>query len=124
MNDMIGRLAVCALLATAAPLALAVRPTEATASGRSTASASLAVERGGTIEAVDRAGKAIVIEGVHYAVPTGSMQIHWQASKVSGQWTSLEPGMQVRFRTVRDDGRKQDQLREIWVTGPARRPAR
>lgn len=114
---MLGRLAVCSLLAAAAPLALAVRPTEAIAPGRPSAFDTSPVDRGGVIEAVDRDKRAIVIEGVSYAIPLGSVPIHWPSNKVSGQWSDLKAGMQVRFSSVKDEARRQQQVREIWVTG-------
>jgi hypothetical protein len=124
MMKMFARPAVCLLLAAVAPLALAVRPTEAVAPGSPSAFDTRPVERGGTIEAVDRAKRAIVIEGASYAIPLGSVPIHWPTNKVSGQWSDLKPGMQIRFNTVKDEARRQQQVREIWVTGLSARSPR
>lgn len=121
---MLHRLAICSLLLAAAPLALAVRPIEAPAPARPGAVDTGPVERGGTIESLDLQKQAIVIEGVSYMVPVGSMPIHWPANRVTGQWRDLKAGMQIRFSTVRDESRRQHQLREIWVTRMATAPAR
>jgi hypothetical protein len=65
-----------------------------------------------------------VIEGASYAIPLGSVPIHWPTNKVSGQWSDLKPGMQIRFNTVKDEARRQQQVREIWVTGLSARSPR
>ena len=121
---MLGRLAVCSLLAAAAPLALAVRPTEAVAPGRPTEFDTGPVDRGGTVEAIDRDRRAVVIEGVSYAIPLGSIPIHWPSNKVSGQWNDLKPGMQIRFSSVKDEAKRQQLVREIWVTRVSARSPR
>jgi hypothetical protein len=120
MMKMFARPAVCLLLAAVAPLARA----PPVAPGSPSAFDTRPVERGGTIEAVDRAKRAIVIEGASYAIPLGSVPIHWPTNKVSGQWSDLKPGMQIRFNTVKDEARRQQQVREIWVTGLSARSPR
>lgn len=123
MKVMLARLALCSVLATISSLAVAVRPNEAATPVRSGSLETSPIDRGGSIESVNREQRAIVIEGVSYSIPVGSVPIHWQSNKVSADWTELKSGMQIRFTTVSDEARKQLRVREIWVTDVTRRPS-
>jgi hypothetical protein len=120
----LSRFAACTLLAAVPALALAVQPSQATAPTPASAGATAIVERGGTIEAVDVKKKAIVVEGVTYQLPVGSVKIHWPANRVSGRLSELKAGMQIRFTSVNDSWARQTQVREIWVTSQPAKPRR
>lgn len=112
-----GRLAVCTLLLAVPALVLAVQPGNSPVPPNAGAAATGTIERGGTVDAVDLRKQAIVVEGVAYILPVGSVKIHWPSNRVSGQLSELKGGMQIRFNSTTDSSSKQKQVREIWVTG-------
>jgi hypothetical protein len=102
-------------------LSLAVQPDGPVAPGRSAVDI---VERGGTVEAVDPNKPAIVVDGVSYALPPGSVRIHMPSNQISTSLTQIKPGMQIRFSSSKSYSSNGSQVREIWVTNPATRPSR
>lgn len=82
------------------------------------------IERGGTVEAIDAKKQTIVVDGVSYAIPAGSVRIHSLANQISGSLSGLKVGMQIRFSSSKDYASGPIQVREIWVTGLGGRPAR
>ena len=117
------RLALSALLLAVSQLSLAVQPTGSIAPGRGPGQADI-IERGGTVEAVDVKKQAIVVDGISYAIPAGSVRIHSLTNHISGLLSELKVGMQIRFSSSKDHASNQTQVREIWVTGLGGRPAR
>lgn len=109
------------LLLAIAPLAQAIQPTGMLPPSRPGPGASDLIERGGTVNAVDAARHALVIDGAPYAAARGGVRIHLAANRTSGSLADLKRGMQIRFTSVQDGASAQPQVREVWVTGaPAR----
>jgi hypothetical protein len=115
------RLAAFVLLLAGPPLTQAVQPSGPLAPGRA---AGDIVERGGTVDAVDLKKPAIVVDGVSYAIPPGSVRIHTTSNQVSTSLSQLKPGMQIRFSSSKDYSSQGSQVREIWVTDPGGRTTR
>jgi hypothetical protein len=106
--------AVLLVLAQAAP---AIQPAGGVAPPRPGPIASEPIERGGTIEGVDLARQAILVDGVVYTIPRGSVRIHFAPNRISTTLADLKRGMQIRFTSQKDFGAPHVQVLEIWVTG-------
>lgn len=111
-------LGLCALIATATQHAAAIQQAGAIPQPRLGPAPGEPIERGGTIEGVDPARPAILVDGVPYAVPRGSLRIHLAPNRISTSISDLRRGMKIRFTAVNERGGQQ--VREIWVTGVKR----
>jgi hypothetical protein len=109
--------ALCTFLLASSPLAHAIQPAGAPIPSHAALSESDIVERGGTVDGVDAARQALLVDGVPYAIPRGSVRIHLAGNRVSTSLADLKRGMQVRFTSQKAYGTHQVQVREIWVTG-------
>ena len=124
MNTL-GRFAISytLLLAVSQPV-LAVQPGGQIAPSPSTVNTTGNIERGGTVNAIDLQKKTIVVDGVSYPISAGSVKIHTLSNKTSERISELKAGMQIRFSSSKDNWSRQEQVREIWVTSPARNQPR
>lgn len=83
------------------------------------------VQRGGTVNSIDTAGKSMVVDGVSYQFPVAAIMVHGQGAKGAPTTiASLRPGMQIRFSTSRHNFSSKEQVQEIWVAGPNPQPAK
>jgi hypothetical protein len=110
------RLVACAVLVATAQVAPAIQPQGAPPPGRPAPGEADVIERGGTIDGVDAGKQAILVDGVLYAIPPGSVRIHLPANRVSSSLSDLKRGMQVRFTSQKAYGSQKVYVREIWVT--------
>lgn len=111
------RLAAGAAVLLAAQAASAIQPAGVVAAPRPAPAGNEVIERGGTVDGVDLAKQAILVDGTVYAIPRGSVRIHLPPNRISTSLADLKRGMQIRFTSQKDFGAQLVQVREIWVTG-------
>ena len=110
------RAAACAILLAATQAATAIQPTAPVAPPGPGPIASETIERGGTVGGVDVAAPSILVDGVVYAIPRGSLRIHFPPNRISTSLADLKRGMQIRFTSQKNFGAPHVQVLEIWVT--------
>jgi hypothetical protein len=111
------RLVLCAIPLASVLAAHAIQPVGAPPPGRPALADTDVVERGGTIDGVEGGKQLLLVDGVVYAIPRGSVRIHLPGNRISTSMADLRRGMQIRFTSQRDYGTQQVHVREIWVTG-------
>ena len=118
------RLALCVLLTGVVQTASAVQLAGVPRSSQPGPGAGEPIERGGNINAIDRAKAVMVVDGVRYSIPAGSVRIHPLSGAATGSLSQLNAGMQIRFTTVQPYPSSPVQVREIWVTSSGRRSSK
>jgi hypothetical protein len=113
------RHAAYATLLAASQLSFALMPTGAPAPTR--AGPSDLIERGGTVQKVDMKNQTLVVDGTSYAIPAGSVRVHALTGVQPASLADLKPGTQIRFSSVQPYASSAIQVREIWISGLARR---
>jgi hypothetical protein len=111
------RLVACAAVLLATQAASAIQPAGGGTPPRPAPAGNEMIERGGTVDGIDLARQAILVDGIVYAIPRGSVRIHLPPNRVSTSLSDLKRGMQIRFTSQKDFGAQLVQVREIWVTG-------
>lgn len=119
MQTRLQYLAATALLGLACGgAALAIQPTGAIQPGAPghALAASSRIERGGTVGAVDWRKRTLVVDDVAYPISASPVVVHGPDGQRNAKAVDLEPGMQIRFSTSRQNFSANDQVIEIWVT--------
>jgi hypothetical protein len=115
------RIFAATLLVASAPLAHAVQPAGTLPPSRSGPGPADLIERGGTVNAVDPARHALVVDGSPYTLARGGVRIHLAGGKVTDALAQLKRGTQIRFTSVQGGSSPQPEVREIWVAEPRTR---
>lgn len=106
----------CVLLLAVAQGATAIQPAGGVAAPGPGPIASETIERGGTVGGVDVAAQSVLVDGVVYTVPRGSVRIHFPPNRMSTSLADLKRGMQIRFTSQKNFAAPHVQVLEIWVT--------
>lgn len=112
------------LLLSVSQLSLAVQASGQITPRPSSIDTTGTVERGGTINVVNLAGKIMVVDGVSYAFSSMPVKIYDSFGKAQDKSFVLKAGMQIRFSTSKENWSARDQVREIWVTSIGNKPTR
>lgn len=80
------------------------------------------VERGGIIDAVDLARKALVIDRISYPLRASPLKVHALVGSAGQQPVQLKAGLRVVFTTAKAYGGAPDQVQEIWIVGSDGQP--
>jgi hypothetical protein len=110
------RACAAAMLLAVAQAAMAIQPSGGVAPPHPGPIASETIERGGTVGGVDVGARSILVDGVVYTVPVGSVRIHFPPNRISTSLADLKRGMQIRFTSQKNFGAPRVQVLEIWVT--------
>ena len=121
--NLYSRIALGALLLNVSQLSFAILAGPPVASVPTGSNPTATVERGGTINLVDRNKKIVVIDGISYPYST-AIKTHALPSKTQGNPPEFKSGMQIRFNTSKERGSAPDRINEIWVTSLDGKPAR
>jgi len=112
-----------ALLAIAQP-SLAITPGGQPIPSAAISASPSIVERGGTINSIDAAGKSMIVDGVRHTFSAMPVKVHGLVGKGQGKAVELKAGMQIRFNSSKHNFSAQDQVIEIWITSEAGDPKR
>ena len=121
--NLYSRIAMGALLLNVSQLSFAILAGPPVASVPTGSNPTATVERGGTINLVDRNKKIVVVDGITYPY-SPEIKTHAVQGKAQGKPPELKAGMQIRFNTSKERISAPDRINEIWVTSLDGKPAR